>query len=131
MIHDGSSPFDKAQGPEHSRGTKSPGKRVPREAYLVSRRQRSDTFLPSRASRFTLHDRRFTPKSSGSAITAEALMNHAGLRPQIPAAQHSHRVHLGMLYDDILRRLSNLPGSDLRSHNDQRRDNLAQRLAAP
>ena len=23
MIHDGSSPFDKAQGPEHSRGTKS------------------------------------------------------------------------------------------------------------
>ena len=22
MIHDGSSPFDKAQGPEHSRGTK-------------------------------------------------------------------------------------------------------------
>ena len=58
-------------------------------------------------------------------------MNNAGLRPQIPAAQHSHRVHLGMLYDDILRRLSNLPGSDLRSHNDQRRDNLAQRLAAP
>ena len=35
IIHDGSSPFDKAQGSEHSRGTKSPGKRVPREAYLV------------------------------------------------------------------------------------------------
>jgi len=28
--------------------------------------------------RFTLHERRFTRKSSGSAIAAEALMNNAG-----------------------------------------------------
>jgi len=32
MIHNGSSPFDKAQGPEHSRGTKSP-----ESAFLVKR----------------------------------------------------------------------------------------------
>ena len=32
MIHDGSSPFDKAQGPEHSRGTTSP-----ESAFLVNR----------------------------------------------------------------------------------------------
>jgi len=41
-IHDGSSPFDKAQGPEHSRGTKSLGARssgsaAESEAYLVKR----------------------------------------------------------------------------------------------
>ena len=32
MMHDGSWPFDKAQGPEHSRGTKSP-----ENAFLVKR----------------------------------------------------------------------------------------------
>ncbi len=32
MMHDGSSPFDKAQGPDHSRGTKAP-----ESAFLVKR----------------------------------------------------------------------------------------------
>jgi hypothetical protein len=51
-------------------------KRVPREAYLVSRMRgyrHTLSFL-----RFTLHERRFTHKSSESAIAAEALMNNAG-----------------------------------------------------
>jgi hypothetical protein len=50
---------------------------VPREAYLVSRisheRIQAHSFL-----RFTLHERRFTCKSSGSAIAAEVFMNNAG-----------------------------------------------------
>ena len=50
--------------------------RVPREAYLVSRMQRyrHTHSVP----RFTLHERRFTLKSSGSAIAVEAFMNNAG-----------------------------------------------------
>ena len=50
--------------------------RVPREAYLVSRMQRyRHTYS---VLRFTLHERRFTLKSSGLAIAAEAFMNNAG-----------------------------------------------------
>ena len=48
-------------------------KRVPREAYLVSRMKRyrhTLSFL-----RFTLHERRFTRTSNGSAIAAEVFMN--------------------------------------------------------
>jgi hypothetical protein len=44
-------------------------KRVPREAYLVSRMRRY---------RHTLSVLRFTRKSGGSAIAAETFMNHAG-----------------------------------------------------
>jgi len=52
-------------------------KRVPREAYLVSRMQRNrHTFS---VLRFTLHELRFTRKRSGSAIGAETFMNNAGL----------------------------------------------------
>ena len=51
-------------------------KRVPREAYLVSRMQRNRHTLS--VLRFTLHERRFTRKRSGSAIAAEALKNNAG-----------------------------------------------------
>ena len=46
MIHDGSWPFDKAQGPEHSRGTKSPGKRVPREAQQRVKRPSTGSGRP-------------------------------------------------------------------------------------
>jgi hypothetical protein len=48
-------------------------KRVPREAYLVSRMQRYRYTLS--VLRFTFHERRFTRKRSGSAIAAEAFMN--------------------------------------------------------
>jgi hypothetical protein len=51
-------------------------KRVPREAYLVSRMKRyrhTLSFL-----RFTLHERRFTHKNSESAIAVEALMDNSG-----------------------------------------------------
>ena len=52
-------------------------KRVPREAYLVSRMQRNRHTLS--VLRFTLHERRFTRKRSGeSAIAVEALVNNAG-----------------------------------------------------
>jgi hypothetical protein len=51
-------------------------KRVPREAYLGSRMQRYRR-APS-VLRFTLHERRFMRKSSGSAIAAESFMNNAG-----------------------------------------------------
>jgi hypothetical protein len=51
-------------------------KRVPREAYLVSRMRRYRHTLS--VLRFTLHERRYTRKSSGSAIAAEVLMNNAG-----------------------------------------------------
>jgi len=51
-------------------------KRVPREAYLVSRIRRyrhTHSVL-----RFTLHERRFTRTRSGLAIAAETFMNNAG-----------------------------------------------------
>jgi len=51
-------------------------KRVPREAYLVSRMRRYRHTLS--VLRFTLHERRFTRKSNGSAIVAEAIMNIVG-----------------------------------------------------
>jgi hypothetical protein len=51
-------------------------KRVPREAYLVSRMQRNrHTFS---VLRFTLHELRFTRKRGESAIAAEVFMNNAG-----------------------------------------------------
>ena len=51
-------------------------KRVPREAYLVSRmRQYRHTHS---VMRFTFHERRFTRKRSGSAIATETFVNNAG-----------------------------------------------------
>jgi hypothetical protein len=61
IIHDGSS--------------RNRRERVPREAYLVSR-MRGYRHIPSFL-RFTLHERRFTRKSSGSAIAAVVFMNNA------------------------------------------------------
>ena len=51
-------------------------KRVPREAYLVSRMQRNRHTLS--VLRFTLHEQRFTRKRSGSAIAAETRMSNVG-----------------------------------------------------
>ncbi len=51
-------------------------KRVPREAYLVSRMRRYSHTLS--VLRFTRHERRFTRKSNRSAIAAEAFMSNAG-----------------------------------------------------
>ncbi len=51
-------------------------KRVPREAYLVSRMRRYRDTLS--VLRFTLHERRVTRKTSGSAVAVEAFVNYAG-----------------------------------------------------
>ncbi len=55
-------------------------KRVPREAYLVSRMRRYRHNLSVLC--FTLHERRFTCKRSESAIGAEELMNHGRYEEQ-------------------------------------------------
>jgi len=52
-------------------------KRVSREAYLVSRMRRYRHTLSVLG--FTLYERRFTRKSSGSAVAVEAFVNDAGL----------------------------------------------------
>jgi len=49
---------------------------VKRISYLAS--DDEDTLFPSCASRFTNDERRRVCRSSGSAIAAEAFMNHAG-----------------------------------------------------
>ncbi len=105
MIHDDSSPFDKAQGVPST----VEGRHRQENAFLVKRRSFGSrvtgfkfqvSSCPKTTSenvkletcnlkhlnqiRFTLHERRFThrrrftPKSSESAITVDALMNEAG-----------------------------------------------------
>jgi len=67
IIQDGSRPLRQAQGPEHSRGTKSPSRverpKPPHSLFPVKRisylaNNDVDAFFPSCASRFTRYERR-------------------------------------------------------------------------